>query len=156
MRLLQRQGTEVTISNMMAKSHKDCDALFMLAEGLAAGNEWPALEKAFEDFTGCMETHLGMEEEVLFPAFENATGMTQGPTMVMRMEHEQMRDLFGQLREALDNKNSDDFLGLAETLLILMQQHNAKEEQMLYPMMDDALAASATDLMNKFKERQSH
>lgn len=140
---------------MMTKDHKDCDELFTLAEKLAAGNDWPALEKTFEDFIGCMETHLGMEEEVLFPAFENATGMTQGPTMIMRMEHEQMRELFGQMQETLDNKNSDNFLGQAETLLILMQQHNAKEEQMLYPMMDDALAASATDLMNKFEERKS-
>lgn len=144
----------MTICSMMTKDHKDCDVLFVFAEKLADKKDWPALEKATDDFIRCMEAHLGMEEEVLFPAFESATGMTQGPTMVMSMEHEQMRELFGQMREALGNKSSDNFLGLAETLLILMQQHNTKEEQMLYPMMDDVLAASATDLMHKFEERK--
>lgn len=145
----------MTICNMMTNDHKDCDKLFTLAEHLAYGNDWPVLEIAFNDFVGCMETHLGMEEEVLFPAFEYATGMTQGPTTVMRMEHEQMRELFAQMREALDNKNNDGFLGPAETLLILMQQHNIKEEQMLYPRMDDLLSTSAADLINKFEERKS-
>ena len=38
-----------------------------------------------------MLRHFEMEEAVLFPAFEEATGMTQGPTMVMHAEHVQMK-----------------------------------------------------------------
>ena len=70
--------------------------------------------------------------------------MTQGPTAVMRMEHEQMRSLLSQLTEAVSRQDGPRFLGLSETLMVLMQQHNMKEEQMLYPMCDRALADTAS------------
>jgi len=34
------------------------------------------------------------------------------------------------------------FLGASETLLFTMQQHNMKEEQMMYTMADDTLDSS--------------
>ena len=98
------------------------------------------------DFQKELETHFCTEEEVLFPAFEATTGMTGGPTQMMRFEHAQMRDLMDQMRVALSGRNDDNFAGAAETLLILMQQHNMKEENILYPMCDRSLAAQADTL----------
>ncbi|MDX2322458.1 MAG: hemerythrin domain-containing protein, partial [Moritella sp.] len=57
-----------------------------------------------------------------------------GPTEVMRNEHEQMRRMMTQMVEAIASKDTERFFGLSETLMMLMQQHNMKEEQMLYPM----------------------
>jgi len=37
-------------------------------------------------------------------------------------------------------KNAQSYSGIAETLLITMQQHNYKEEQILYPIADRILA----------------
>ena len=54
-----------------------------------------------------------------------------------------MREVLATLAEALASGDLDDYLGQAETLLILMQQHNMKEEQMLYPMSDRALGNGA-------------
>jgi hemerythrin-like domain-containing protein len=68
--------------------------------------------------------------------------MTSGPTEVMRGEHRQMRDLLAQMKDALTSRDADAFSGAAETLLILMQQHNMKEENILYPMCDNALGSS--------------
>ena len=65
--------------------------------------------------------------------------MTGGPTQVMRHEHAQMRDLIGQMDAAMEQKNADGFGGAAETLLVMMQQHNMKEENILYPMIDQAI-----------------
>jgi len=90
-----------------------------------------------------------MEEEVLFPAFETASGSTMGPTSIMRHEHEQMRNLFAEMDQAIDTQSADDYLGASETLLVLMQQHNAKEEQILYPMTDRVLEAQQSELMTK-------
>jgi hypothetical protein len=52
---------------------------------------------AWQAFDRTMRHHFAMEEEVLFPAFERTTGMVRGPTMVMRMEHTQMRALLDQI-----------------------------------------------------------
>jgi len=92
-----------------------------------------------------------MEEEALFPAFEARTGMTQGPTQMMRMEHVQMRELLDQMTDAVQRQNSDAFLGDCETLLIIMQQHNMKEEQMLYLMADQVLAGEAEDVVGRMR-----
>ena len=79
---------------------------------------------------------------MLFPAFEAATGMTDsGPTFVMRMEHEQMRGLLEQMGTALERGDHDALLDQGDTLLMLIQQHNQKEEGMLYPMSERALAS---------------
>ena len=87
-----------------------------------------------------LNAHFDAEESTLFPAFEQATGMTQGPTAVMRSEHRNMRDTLAALQYALDKQDADDFAGEAETLLIMMQQHNMKEESVIYPMLDTRLS----------------
>jgi hemerythrin-like domain-containing protein len=61
----------------------------------------------------------------------------------MRQEHVQMRSLMSQMCEAIDANNKDKFFGLSETLMILLQQHNMKEEQMLYPMAQQHLSADS-------------
>jgi hemerythrin-like domain-containing protein len=122
--------------------HKHCDELFASAEEACADGNWDAGGKAFALLLDQIETHFTSEEDILFPAFESATGMTSGPTEVMRGEHRQMRDLLAQMQGALAARDGDTFGGAAETLLILMQQHNMKEENILYPMCDNALDAS--------------
>jgi hemerythrin-like domain-containing protein len=96
-----------------------------------------------------MEQHFAMEEEAMFPAFEERTGMSMGPTQVMRSEHVQMRELFQGMDNAVRARDADDYLGQSETLLMMMQQHNLKEEQILYPMADQALAGELDELIHR-------
>jgi iron-sulfur cluster repair protein YtfE (RIC family) len=131
--------------------HKQCDEIFADAEEACSNGDWAAGAGAFASFAGQLEAHFLSEEEVLFPAFESATGMTSGPTEVMRGEHRQMRDLLAQMKQALADRDSDGFGGTAETLLIMMQQHNMKEENILYPMCDSALGG--TDIGNSIAQR---
>ena len=92
---------------------------------------------------------MTLDEADLFPAFEEATGMRFGPTQVMRMEHQQMRQLLVELREVVQDRDPDAILGVTETLLMLMQQHNAKEEGMLYPMAETALGDEGNTLVER-------
>jgi iron-sulfur cluster repair protein YtfE (RIC family) len=127
------------ITSALQQHHKLCDDDFVAAEDSARSGDWPGCASAYGKFRDELLAHFGVEEEVLFPAFESRTGMAGGPTQVMRGEHVQMRDLLRQMDAALDQKNADAFGGAAETLLIMMQQHNMKEENILYPMCDQAL-----------------
>ena len=142
---------KMNIKQFMAQDHRDCDLLFAKAENAAANDDWTAASHAFTEFVHAMERHLGVEEQELFPAFEEETGILTGPTEMMRMEHEQMRTLFAEMKEAMEQQNSDDYLGAAETLLIMMQQHNMKEEQILYNMMDQRLPDEVNDWQKKFE-----
>ncbi|MHB1590243.1 MAG: hemerythrin domain-containing protein, partial [Sulfuricella sp.] len=103
----------------------------------------------FQAFLRAMRRHFKMEEEVLFPAFEQRTGMSMGPTQVMRTEHAQMNELLDAMEDALRQQDKDGYLGQAETLLIMTQQHNIKEEQILYPMADRALAPELEEVLKR-------
>ena len=128
-----------SILNFMTQDHRHCDDSYAAAEEKVAAGQWDEAGQSWTIFRNAVETHLKREEGILFPAFETQTGNTQGPTAMMRMEHEQMRSLVAEMDEAITARNADSFLGLAETLMILTQQHNMKEEQILYPMIDQVL-----------------
>lgn len=140
-----------TISAFLTPDHQHCDALFAAAEAAAAQGDWHVAAEAWSRFQDALRHHFAMEEEVMFPAFEARTGMTQGPTQVMRMEHRQMSDLLNQLSDAAARQDADAFLGDCETLLIIMQQHNMKEEQMLYHMADQVLAGEAEEVIGRMR-----
>ena len=142
----------MNIKQFMSQDHKDCDLLYAKAEAAVSAEDWSTANQTFNEFIQAMERHLGIEETELFPAFEDATGMKMGPTEMMRMEHDQMRVLFVEMRDALERQHSDDYLGIADTLLIMMQQHNMKEEQILYNMMDQHLSDDSLHLEKKFQD----
>lgn len=126
-----------TITEYLSADHHRCDNLFADAEAAAAQGDLADTAAKYAAFHQAMEHHLTMEENIMFPAVEEATGMyMSGPTSVMRMEHGQMRGLFEDIQAALEAGDVSSCPGLLETLLVLMQQHNMKEEHMLYPMAD--------------------
>jgi hemerythrin-like domain-containing protein len=141
-----------TISSYMTSDHHRCDELFSQAESAASGQDWGAIAAGLQVFLDSMRQHFKMEEEVLFPAFEERTGMSMGPTQVMRMEHVQMRELFDAMSDAVKQQDRDEFLGQAETLLVMMQQHNMKEEQILYRMADQMLSVEMDDVLKKMRD----
>ncbi len=127
------------IAQYLTEEHRKCDQLYAEAEQAVAEGNWDRAKELFKEFKDKTLLHFQKEEEVLFPEFEERTGMVMGPTQVMRHEHAQARELLDRLEKALENKNKEEFLSVGESLMILIQQHNMKEEQILYPMSDQNL-----------------
>jgi iron-sulfur cluster repair protein YtfE (RIC family) len=135
-----------TISEFMQHNHRQCDELYAAAEEAVANEDWEAATAGWQAFTRELNTHITEREEgQLFPALEAANG-PPGPIAVMRGEHEQMRALVAQMNEALAAQDQPRFLGLGETLMMLTQQHNMKEENILYPIMDQCIANEVDNL----------
>ena len=142
------------IGQFLGEDHRRCDDYFLAAERAVDAQDWDTAIHSFRDFRQAIERHLAMEEQVLFVAYEAVAGAA-GPSQIMRREHEQMRALFDELARALEGRAGAEFLDLSETLLMLMQQHNMKEEQMLYPMCDRLLAAERDNLIARMRRVQS-
>lgn len=140
-----------TISTFLTHDHRACDEEFANMENAVASDNWDEARDKFNKFSKDLLHHFDMEEKVMFVAFEDRTGMTQGPTMMMRMEHEQMKQVLDQLKDDLDSKDKDHFFGVSESLMMLMQQHNMKEEQMLYAMADAHLGADVANVVENMK-----
>ncbi|MBF0629169.1 MAG: hemerythrin domain-containing protein [Magnetococcales bacterium] len=124
------------IGAFMGFDHERCDELYAAMENAAQSGELDTTRTLFGAFETGMIHHFDMEEKRFFPAFEQATGMTQGPTTVMRMEHRQMLGVIAQMRQAIQQNDPTGVVRAGSTLMVLMRQHNIKEEQMLYPMGD--------------------
>ena len=135
-----------SISANLTRDHRHCDELFARVEERVARGDWAQAGRDFSEFTSTMEQHLRFEEDNLFPAFEQASGSRVGPTQMMRMEHEQMRTLFRDMEASVRAEEASRYLGLSETLLILMQQHNMKEEHILYRLAEQVLGSAGEAL----------
>ena len=123
----------ISVQAVMTHDHKKCDDYFSQAENFVLQKNWNNTNLLTEKFHQAMQLHFTQEEDKLFPAFEQATGMHDGPTA---------------------DENSDRYLGLTATLQIFMQQHNMKEEQILYPMIDQQCSADVEQLMSGFANTQ--
>ena len=140
-----------TISSFLTNDHRACDNEFANLENTIASENWEESKTQFDKFSADLLHHFDMEEKVMFPVFEEVTGMTQGPTMVMRMEHSQMRNILDDLKADIDKRDKNHFFGVSESLMMLMQQHNMKEEQMLYAMADMHLGSFVSKVIEDMK-----
>ncbi len=148
---LENKGSGFTsLVQIMESHHKHCDTLYVTAENaLNSGNEDEG-KKLMAAFLWSMEMHFGREEQIIFPAFEEKTGMSGGgPTHVMRAEHEQIRGVLKEMKNSLDAGDYQEIYNQAETMLILIQQHNSKEESILYPMTDQHLGNEVDQIARK-------
>lgn len=140
-----------SLTQILHQEHQECDQRNAVAEEVSLAGDLdnardPVLKAVQENLR-----HFRIEEEILFPAFEAATGMTGGPTQVMRIEHQQMKGLLEEMRQSLLLGNLSRIPKVSETLMLLMQQHNLKEENILYPMMDQHLGNQVESLIAKVK-----
>ena len=143
----------LNIRNFMTGDHRQCDAILAVAEQAVVTQAWDRAIAAYAQFQNAVLQHFAAEEALLFPAFEEKTGLRSGPTQVMRSEHVQMRELMEAAHHALQTKDADDYYGNAETLLFMMQQHNMKEENVLYPMCDQHLSEQVETLLPRLQEK---
>lgn len=129
----------MTINQFMTTDHRACDEEFAKLENLIDENNFTNADNLFEDFKNHMFKHFDMEEKIMFPQFNESSHEGCNPTGVMIMEHDQMRELINRMETALKSKDKEQFLGLSENLLFVMQQHNMKEEQIMYNLVDQTL-----------------
>ena len=124
----------------LSSQHRECDQAFTRIERCAIRDDWENALLAMQEFDERMNAHFQYEERELFPALERVRPMVAtGPIPVMLAEHQQMRELFNDLSQALCDHDRELLADTAQTLLFVMQQHNAKEENVLYRIADEEL-----------------
>jgi iron-sulfur cluster repair protein YtfE (RIC family) len=141
-----------TINDYMMGDHRLCDSIFERADRAAESGDFATLERESADFLRRIATHIEMEEQLLFPAFEERTGMgAGGPTATMKEEHRTMEGLFEQMREAVAAKNAAAYRAASAQVMEILVPHNQKEEQMMYPMLDSAMGDEGPALLEEVK-----
>ncbi|MCS7222402.1 MAG: hemerythrin domain-containing protein [Anaerolineae bacterium] len=80
--------------------------------------------------SAALDTHARLEDRLLFTALDPYLG-PMGPLTVMRMEHDQIENLFSRISQA---SSLSEAQGLVLQLIHIARDHFAKEEQVLFPM----------------------
>ncbi|MBV8464745.1 MAG: hemerythrin domain-containing protein [Burkholderiales bacterium] len=81
----------------LTRQHTHCDHAFLAVEKAAQAKDWDKVDTLFDVACTALHAHLQLEEQVLFPAFERATGIVGGPTAMMCGAHEVMRDILANV-----------------------------------------------------------
>ncbi len=107
-------------------------------------------KNVFLFFKSELERHIIWEEDVSFPVFERKTGIKDGgPTSVMRMEHIQIKNHLQEIKRKLHAKKIQDPCKEEVSLFKLLESHNQKEENILYPEIDNLTSVQEKEQMIK-------
>jgi len=125
-----------TITAYYEQDHDRLDELFKTFQ-TSKRSDFAKAKDAFKDFKIGLQRHIVWEEELLFPMWEEKTGMVEdGPTPVMRFEHEQIKQLLDMIHHKVEGQNPETDQE-EQALLNLLSSHNRKEERALYPAIDN-------------------
>lgn len=128
-----------TVTEYLGWDHDRLDALLSEVRRMAGDGELERASATYAEFLAGLERHIRLEEDVLFPLFEQHTGMAMGPTEVMRREHRVIERALEAMREGLAGGRPAGFEEGHDLLQRALPDHNTKEEHVLYPMIDRLL-----------------
>src|SRR3989338_742740 len=142
---------EEEIASFYGKDHDQLDGYFRKFQELKK-KDYAQAKEFFKKFKFGLQRHIVWEEEILFPLFERKTGMKDfGPTFEMREEHRQIGQFLEALHEKVQQQNPES--DQEEDLLWnTLKQHNHKEENVLYPEIDQQ--ASVAERKEVFRSMQ--
>ncbi len=107
-------------------------------------------ESIFLSFKSELERHIIWEEDILFPVFERKTGIKDGgPTSVMRIEHIEIKKYLQEIKRKLHVKKIQDPCKEEVALFKVLESHNQKEENILYPEIDNLTSEQEKEQMIK-------
>jgi iron-sulfur cluster repair protein YtfE (RIC family) len=130
-------------SEPLEREHREIDAgLSAFAEGLKEG-QWR--RDAFTPAASELRRHIYLEEEFLFPELR-AAGLAP-PVMVMVLEHGEIWRAMDAIESAAEIGDLDAARGACATMLATLQEHNDKEEQIVYPASDELISPQGASQM---------
>ncbi|MFV9511257.1 hemerythrin domain-containing protein [Tepidibacillus sp. LV47] len=89
-----------------------------------------------------LNLHFVQEEKALFPIMAAKIG-PGGPVMVMEMEHNELREAQQALKAELlkESIDAERILQYGSSIIEVLRNHIAKENQVLFPMSEQILSA---------------
>ncbi len=127
------------VSEYLGGDNQRLDAILDTVRRLVREGAHQEAAHAFAEFSCGLEWHIDAEETTLFPAFEEKTGIREGPTRVLRDDHRQIRFRLTEIAGAL---HAGDVAGIERAIAALgsaLDEHRLMEDQVVYPLIDQAM-----------------
>jgi regulator of cell morphogenesis and NO signaling len=142
------RGARREVNEALAWDHDRLDALEKGAFEARANGDFDEAGAIYAMFACGLRRHIRFEEEILFPAFETRAGFSAetGPTAVMRDEHQEILRCIGRIEAGIKDQGANVDTP-RHTLHTVLGNHNLKEENIVYPLTDQALTADERDAL---------
>lgn len=142
------RGSLRAVNEALSWDHDRLDALEARAFAARGKGDHDEAKAIYAGFAHGLRRHIRFEEEILFPEFETRAGFSPevGPTAVMRDEHREILRCLDRIEAGIgDATASVD--SSRHTLHAVLGNHNLKEENIVYPLTDQALTADQRDAL---------
>ena len=142
----------ITLTDALEREHHEIDAgLEAFGEALARGR---VAAEAFGPAADALRRHIYLEEEHLFPPLR-ARGLF-GPITVMIREHADIWPLLDVIEAGIADGAPAEAMGETfRQLTSLLEEHNFKEERIVYPSADQSLPEAEAAEMHTLIEDAS-
>jgi len=151
---VSRAAPFATITSYLSWDHRRLDRALAGAQEDVKGERMAEARHALDEYARGLERHMRVEDELVFPVFEARSGMSGGPTAVMRDEHRSIRIALAMMRDGLDRNDAQGFRAGLRFLETILPEHNAKEEHILYPTTDRLLTPAERATLTARLERE--
>lgn len=143
-----------TVTSYLSWDHARLDRALAGAREHLRAERMGAARQSFDEYARGLERHMRVEEDLVFPVFEELSGLSGGPVAVMRDEHRSIRLALAMMRDGLERDDTQGFGAGVRFLQSILPEHNAKEEHVLYPTTDRLLTPSARATLARRLERE--
>lgn len=128
------------LGQVLRHDHEQLEAVYASLIAAYRDGDWADVRAQWDTFDCALRAHMQTEETGVFPAFRAVDAKAAAELL---SEHDELRKNLDVLGVRIDLHSLS--LGDAESLIDRVRAHAAHEEKLLYPWVDESLAANAVD-----------
>jgi len=146
-------------NNWLVHDHHKYDEMLTECEMAAEMADWKDAVRLFNEFTSDLKLHMQLEDEVLYPIFEQKETNPESEITELHEEHDNLVRLLRDLITVIKSKNIDHFLESLLPLHKAMNEHNEHEEAVFRRLGSDSLLTRRDEIIGQLsalQEKEGH
>lgn len=136
-----------TVSECLSADHDRLDLALLEVIKLVSARRFNDARPRLSSFAFELRRHIYLEDDLVYPRFEQLTGMIDGATVVMRDEHRAIEHHLAGMIDAAMRDDRDGFDAEQEAMVAVLSDHTAREEAQLYATLDARLPGADRDAL---------
>jgi len=129
-----------SVTEYLAWDHDGQEDVIIDARDAVDRGDLAAATTRFDVYEARLLRHMGLEERILFPLVESLAPQVEATVQEMRAEHARIRRSLTAMRQSLAEGDARGFRNSFEALGLVLLKHEAREERVVYPVLDRSLS----------------
>lgn len=142
-------------NNWLVHDHRKYDQMLNECEMAAEMADWKGAIQLFNKFTKDLKSHMQLEDEIIYPLFENKSADAEDAMTELHEQHEVLVRLLTDLACVIKNNNIDHFMESLIPLHKIMNEHNDHEEEVFQRLGNDELLMHRDEVMQQLSALQA-